>query len=51
MLFGRNIIREAEAVTGIIPFIHEGTAGMIAGGLLFLALAIVLSRAAQRKIL
>jgi putative OPT family oligopeptide transporter len=51
VLFGRNIIREAESVTGIIPFIHEGTSGMIAGALLFFALAVVLSRAAQKKIM
>ncbi len=51
VLFGRNLIREADAVTGIVPFIHEGPVGMIAGGLLFLALAVVLSRAAQKKIM
>jgi hypothetical protein len=51
VLFGRNLIREAEGVTGIVPFIHEGTVGMIAGGLLFVALAFVLSRAAQKKIM
>jgi putative OPT family oligopeptide transporter len=51
ILFGRNIIREAESVTGVIPFLHEGTSGMIAGALLFLALAVVLSRAAQKKIM
>ena len=51
MLFGRNIISDAESVTGIIPFVHEGTSGMIAGALLFLALGIVLARAAQKKIM
>jgi putative OPT family oligopeptide transporter len=51
VLFGRNLIREADGVTGVIPFIHEGTVGMVAGGLLFLALAVVLSRAAQKKIM
>ena len=51
VLFGRNIIREAEAVTGVIPAIHEGTLGMVAGGLLFAALAIVLARAAQKKLM
>jgi putative OPT family oligopeptide transporter len=51
ILFGRNIIAEAESVTGVIPFIHEGTSGMIAGALLFLALALILGRAAQRKIM
>mgnify|MGYP001556414238 CR=1 FL=1 len=51
VLFGRNIIREAEGVTGVIPFLHEGTVGMVAGALLFFALSIVLARAAQRKIM
>jgi putative OPT family oligopeptide transporter len=51
VLFGRNLIKEAESVTGVIPFLHEGTSGMIAGALLFLALAAVLARAAQKKIM
>ena len=51
VLFGRNIISEAESVTGVIPFLHEGTSGMIAGAALFLALAVVLARAAQKKIM
>jgi putative OPT family oligopeptide transporter len=50
ILFGRNLIGEADGGTGLIPAIHEGTVGMIAGGLLFAALAIVLGRAAQKKI-
>jgi putative OPT family oligopeptide transporter len=51
ILFGRNIIHEAESVTGLVPFLHEGTSGMIAGALLFTALAVVLARAAQKKIM
>jgi putative OPT family oligopeptide transporter len=51
VLFGRNIIQDAEGVQGLIPAIHEGTMGMIAGALLFLALALVLGRAAQKKIM
>src|SRR3989449_6359938 len=52
VLFGSKIIQEADAdVQGLVPFIHEGTMGMIAGGLLFLALALVLGRAAQKKIM
>jgi hypothetical protein len=52
VLFGRNLIGEADGdVTGLIPAIHEGTPGMIAGGLLFAALAVVLGRAAQKKIM
>ena len=50
VLFGRNVIRDAEEVTGVVPFLHQGTSGMICGALLFLALAIVLARAAQKKI-
>ena len=51
VLFGRNLIGEADAVTGLIPAIHEGTIGMVAGGLLFVALAAVLARAAQKKVM
>src|SRR3954464_9037705 len=50
-LFGRNIIPEAEPATGLIPFLHEGTSGMIAGTLLFAALGVVLARSAQKKIM
>ena len=50
VLYGRNLIRDAEEVQGIVPFVHEGTAGMLFGALLFLTLAIVLARAAQKKI-
>ena len=51
ILFGNNIIRDAEEVTGVIPYLHEGTVGMIAGGLLFAALALILSRQAQKKVM
>jgi uncharacterized oligopeptide transporter (OPT) family protein len=50
-LFGRSIIGEAESVTGVIPFLHEGTTGMVAGGLLFFALATILARQAQKKVM
>jgi putative OPT family oligopeptide transporter len=52
ILFGRNLVREADGdVTGLIPFLHEGTSGQIFGALLFLALAAVLARAAQKKVM
>jgi uncharacterized oligopeptide transporter (OPT) family protein len=50
VLYGRNIIRDADSVTGVIPFLHEGTSGLIAGALLFVALGAVLGRAAQKKL-
>ena len=51
VLYGSKLIEDAEGVTGVIPAIHEGTLGMIAGGLLFLALAAVLAKAAQKKVM
>jgi putative OPT family oligopeptide transporter len=50
ILFGRGYIRGAEDVMGIVPFIHEGTSGMIAGAILFLVLAAILARAGQKKL-
>ena len=50
VLFGRNIIHDADGVTGVIPFLHEGTSGMIAGAVLFAALGVILGRAAQKKL-
>jgi putative OPT family oligopeptide transporter len=50
VLFGRNIIRDADSVTGLIPFLHEGVSGLVAGALLFVALGVILGRAAQKKL-
>src|SRR3954451_14089502 len=52
VLFGRHIIEAADDATtlGMIPALHEGTLGMVAGGLLFAALAFILAHAAQKKL-
>ena len=52
VLFGRHIINAADdaETLGIFPVLHEGTIGMVAGGLLFAALGVILARAAQKKI-
>jgi putative OPT family oligopeptide transporter len=52
VLFGRHIISAADdsGTLGLIPPIHEGTIGMVAGGLLFAALGVILARAAQKKL-
>ena len=51
VLFGNRLIHEADGSTvGLIPFLHEGTVGQLAGCLLFLALAVVLARAARTKL-
>src|SRR6476619_440797 len=54
-LFGWKIISAADDAdtAGLIPFLrflHNGTVGTIAGGLLFLALAIVLTRAGRKNL-
>lgn len=51
-LFGWKIIGAADEgdTTGLIPFLHQGPVGTIAGGLLFLALALVLARAGRKTI-
>ncbi len=50
VLFGNGIVPDAEAAAGLIPSIHDGTGGLVAGGLLFFALGMVLSRMGQRKL-
>ena len=51
-LFGRNIVAAADDVgtLGLVPFLHEGTVGTVAGGLLFAALAVIVARVAMRKV-
>jgi putative OPT family oligopeptide transporter len=50
VLYGNGIIHDAEGAPGLIPSIHDGTAGLVAGGLIFFALGVVLSRMGQRKL-
>ena len=50
ILFGRGIIGDAEAAPGLLPSIHDGTGALVAGGLLFFALGVILARVGQRKI-
>jgi hypothetical protein len=35
---------------GLLPAIHDGTAGLVAGGLVFFVLGVILSRVGQKKI-
>jgi putative OPT family oligopeptide transporter len=50
VLYGNGIVHDAEGAAGLIPSIHDGTAGLVAGGLVFFALGVVLSRMGQRKL-
>jgi putative OPT family oligopeptide transporter len=51
-LFGQNLLSAADdaETTGLFPFLHEGTVGMLAGCLLFAALAVIVTRVAMRKV-
>ena len=51
-LYGNNLLPAADdaETLGLIPFLHEGTVGMVAGGLLFAALAVVVSRMGMRTL-
>ena len=53
ILFGNGIVPEADAGNnpGLVGFLHNGTSGLIAGGVLFFALGIVLARIGQRKLI
>ena len=50
VLFGNGIIEDAEGAAGLIPSIHDGTLGLVAAGLLFFALGVILARVGQRKL-
>jgi hypothetical protein len=51
-LFGRNLLQAADddATLGLIPFLHEGVVGTVAGALLFLALAVIVGRVGMRQV-
>jgi putative OPT family oligopeptide transporter len=53
VLFGRGIIPAADDSGALALFgraLHDGTGGLIAGGLLFFALGVVLARVGQKKL-
>ena len=52
ILFGRGIVPEADGDTPLAPIamLHDGTGGLIAGGLLFFALGVLLARVGQKKL-
>ena len=51
VLVGTGKIGMPQAIGNVLPFLHEGTSGYIAGALLFIALGVVLARAAQKKVM
>jgi len=51
VLVGTGHIAGPQGVGAIVPFLHDGITGYIASALLFIGLALVLARAAQRKVM
>ena len=51
VLVGTGRIDAFQAIGNAVPILHQGTAGYVASALLFLGLAVILGRAAQKKIL
>jgi putative OPT family oligopeptide transporter len=50
ILYGNGLIADAEAAAGLLPALHDGTGGLVAGGLVFFALGVILSRVGQQKV-
>jgi putative OPT family oligopeptide transporter len=52
VLYGRGLISAADdaETTGLLPFLHEGVIGQLAGCAIFVALAVVLARVARRQL-
>jgi uncharacterized oligopeptide transporter (OPT) family protein len=50
ILYGNGIIGDAEAAAGLLPSLHDGTGGLVAGGLTFFVLGVILARVGQKKI-
>jgi putative OPT family oligopeptide transporter len=51
ILVGTGNIAGPQAIGNMLPFLHEGTSGYIASMLLFAALAVILARQAQKKVM
>jgi len=48
---GSGNISIPQSIGNALPFLHDGTSGYMASALLFIALAVILSRAAQKKVM
>ena len=51
MLVGTGRIDTTQALGNAMPFLHAGVSGYIASALLFVALAALLARQAQKKVM
>ena len=51
VLVGTGKDQAFQTVGALLPFLHDGVVGQIASALLFLGLAAILARQAQKKIM
>jgi hypothetical protein len=51
VLVGTKRIAGPQSIGNLLPFFHDGVTGYIASAVLFLALAAVLARQAQKKVM
>jgi putative OPT family oligopeptide transporter len=51
VLVGTGQIGVPQAIGNALPFLHTGTSGWVASALLFFALAVILARNAQKKVM
>jgi hypothetical protein len=51
VLVGTGHVAGPQSIGNMLPFLHDGMSGYIASALLFVALAVVLARAAQKKVM
>ena len=51
VLVGTQNIGLTESIGNALPFLHDGMSGYIASALLFVVLAVILSQAAQKKVM
>ena len=51
VLVGTSHIEGLQRIGTFLPFLHVGFSGYVAGAALFVALAVILARAAQKRIM
>ena len=51
ILVGTGHIAGPQSIGNMVPFLHDGTSGYVSGVILFLVLAGVLARQAQKKVM
>jgi putative OPT family oligopeptide transporter len=51
VLVGTGNIALPQSIGNLVPFLHDGLSGYIAGGVFFVALAAILARQAQKKVM